>query len=541
MRNTTYKYHCLFILAILVLGIIHSKAQVWQWSVPVTSVVSTETNDHPQAFLWIPENCKTIKAVVFAQHNMVEEGVLEHVYFRATMRDLGMAEIWVTPGINMSFDFHHAAGRDFNTMMQALAKTSGYAELATVPVIPMGHSAYATFPWNFAAWNPGRTLAIISIHGDAPQTRLTGYGGKNVPWGDRNIDGVPALFIMGEYEWWEDRILPGFEYVKKHPNSPISFFADAGHGHFDYSDELIAYLSMFIRKAVTYRLPTKINDKPAVTLKPIDPENGWLMDRWFKDSLPAALPAPYRQYKGNRHQASWVFDEDMANQTEGFYANARGKINQYIGFIQNNNIVYPKQGHAQFNIPFTPLKDGISFHLRAFFADTSKTRPVKDHATTPLIISRICGPVKKINDTTFQLAFYRVGFNNPKRSNDIWLLASNKGDGTFKSTVQQLDMHFPLWNKEGKPQVISFPPLPGQNAAVKTLPLNATSSAGVPVHYYVKEGPAFIKDDEIYFTGIPPRSKFPVKVTIVAWQYGSSVEPKLQSAIPVEQSFYLLK
>ena len=35
----------------------------------------------------------------------------------------------------------------------------------------------ATFPWNFAAWNPERTLAIISYHGDAPRTNLTGYGG----------------------------------------------------------------------------------------------------------------------------------------------------------------------------------------------------------------------------------------------------------------------------------------------------------------------------------------------------------------------------
>ena len=76
-------------------------AQIWQWSVAVDSVVSGETKNHPQAYLWIPENCKQVKGLVFAQHNMVEEGMLEHPIFRKTMTGLGFAEVWVTPGINM--------------------------------------------------------------------------------------------------------------------------------------------------------------------------------------------------------------------------------------------------------------------------------------------------------------------------------------------------------------------------------------------------------------------------------------------------------
>lgn len=30
---------------------------VYQWSVEMDNVISNETNDHPRAFLWIPENC----------------------------------------------------------------------------------------------------------------------------------------------------------------------------------------------------------------------------------------------------------------------------------------------------------------------------------------------------------------------------------------------------------------------------------------------------------------------------------------------------
>lgn len=53
--------------------------------------------------------------------------------------------------------------------------------------------------------------------------------------------------------------------------------------------------------------------------------------------------------------------------------------------------------------------------------------------------------------------------------------------------------------------------------------------------YYIKEGSACLKGDEIVFTKIPPRAKFPLKITVVAWQYG--VKEKVQSAQPVERSF----
>ncbi len=130
-----------------------------------------------------------------------------------------------------------------------LANQSGYEELKIAPLIPLGHSASATFPWNCAAWSPARTLAIISVHGDAPQTNHTGYGRPNIPWGDRNIDGVPGLMVMGEYEWGEERLAPALAFEASHPAAPITFLADAGHGHFDYSDDLISFLCMFIRKA----------------------------------------------------------------------------------------------------------------------------------------------------------------------------------------------------------------------------------------------------------------------------------------------------
>jgi hypothetical protein len=41
------------------------------------------------------------------------------------------------------------------------------------------------------------------------------------------------------------------------------------------------------------------------------------------------------------------------------------------------------------------------------------------------------------------------------------------------------------------------------------------------------------------FTSIPVRAKFPIKVTVVAYQLGRSLEPLVQTAIPVEQTFLI--
>ena len=174
--------------------------------VQIPSMISQETEAHPQAFLWIPDDCGQVKAVVVGQHNMCEETLFENPLFRKRMQEAGVALVWITPILDFPWDVSTGCNDALLAARDDLAETSGYDELKAAPVVPLGHSAMATFPWNFAAWNPERTLAIISYHGDAPRTNLTGYGGANLEWGrTRNIDGIPGLMVEGEYEWWEYR------------------------------------------------------------------------------------------------------------------------------------------------------------------------------------------------------------------------------------------------------------------------------------------------------------------------------------------------
>ena len=515
-------------------------AAPWQWSVEIKELISEETNAHPSAYLWIPENCKQVRAVIIGQHNMTEETIFEHPEFRKNMGKLGIAEIWITPGIDQRWDVTKGTQQIFETMMKNLSEISGYTELEFAPVIPIGHSAMATYPWNFAAWNPERTLAVLSIHGDSPRTHLTGYGRANLDWGTRTIEGIPSLMVMGEDEWWEDRLITSFDYRREYPNAPLSFLADAGHGHFDISDELIDYLSLFLKKAVEYRLPKHSSSDIPVQLIPVEAKNGWLADRWRKNEKPTAEAASYDKYEGDKHHAFWYFDKEMADTTEKYYANERGKTEQYIGFEQKGKLItFNPKSHVRMSPSFQPEADGVTFHLKAVYTDTLRNEYSKEHSTRPLRMSRICGPVEVVNDTTFTVRFYRMGLDNPKRTGGICLMASVKQDHKYRSAVQQVEIRIPYRNKEGISQRIIFPKLSDVKASVKEISLKGTADSGLPVYYYVKEGPAEIKRDKLVLTKIPPRAKFPVKVTVVAWQYGRSGEPKVQTAEAVEQSFYI--
>ncbi len=448
----------LVVLLSLFMQVAKVAAAPWQWSVEIKELISEETNAHPSAYLWIPENCKQVRAVIIGQHNMTEETIFEHPEFRKNMGKLGIAEIWITPGIDQRWDVTKGTQQIFETMMKNLSEISGYTELEFAPVIPIGHSAMATYPWNFAAWNPERTLAVLSIHGDSPRTHLTGYGRANLDWGTRTIEGIPSLMVMGEDEWWEDRLITSFDYRREYPNAPLSFLADAGHGHFDISDELIDYLSLFLKKTVEYRLPEHSSLDAPIQLIPVEAKNGWLADRWRKNEKPTAEAASYDKYKGDKNHAFWYFDKEMADATEKYYANERGKTEQYIGFEQKGKLItFNPKSHVRMSPSFQPEADGVTFHLKAVYTDTLRNEYSKEHSTHPIRMSRICGPVEVVNDTTFTVRFYRMGLDNPKRTGGICLMASVKQDHKYRSAVQQVEIRIPYRNKEGIPQSIIFP------------------------------------------------------------------------------------
>jgi hypothetical protein len=140
----------------------------------------------------------------------------------------------------------------------------------------------ASYPWNFAAWNPARTLAILSVHGDAPQTTLVGNGRPNVDWGARSLDGIPGLMVMGEYEWWEDRLTPATKFRAAHPSAPVALLADAGAKVFYYVREGPAEVAGDILKLTA--LPPRAKFPVKITVV------AWQYGRTAEPKLKSAAP-----------------------------------------------------------------------------------------------------------------------------------------------------------------------------------------------------------------------------------------------------------
>lgn len=55
----------------------------------------------------------------------------------------------------------------------------------------------------------------------------------------------------------------------------------------------------------------------------------------------------------------------------------------------------------------------------------------------------------------------------------------------------------------------------------------------------MKSGPAEVDGNRLVLTSVPPGARFPVKVTVVAWQYG--IPGSVQTAAPVEREFYIVR
>jgi len=521
---------------------------VWQWSVPVAE---------GRAFLWVPPACHQVRAVVLAQNNLLEPGLLEEALFRRELARLGIAEIFIAPPFEtwQQATNNAAANARFDSLLRALAEASGYGELVQAPVIPLGHSALASFPWNFAAWNSQRTLAIVSIHGDAPQTTLTGNGQPNADWGGRGLDGIPGLMVVGEYEWSEERLAPAFKFRALHPAAPLAVLAEPGRGHFDCSEELVKFLALFIHKAAGQRLPAPPPAGQPPALKAVDPRNGWLVERWYWRQPRTVKSARVAKYAGDPNGAFWVFDRAMARATENYLAGPPDRLPQLAGLVQDGAIVPQTETHQQVNLKFEPAADGVTFKVDGAFLDQvdggskNTTRWTGLPAGTPLghasgggpvVISRLAGPVAQVNSNTFRVQFDRIYSTGDWRNSEIWLLAAHPGDARYQGAVQQALLKLPSF-AAGTEQQLAFDPIPDQKRGLKKLKLHAAADSGRPVYFYVREGPAEVSGDTLRFTQIPPAAKFPVKVAVVAWQLGCAGEPSFKTATPVTREFFITR
>ncbi len=383
----------------------------------VTFDCAVEIEDGRHAYLRLPRGQREVKAVLYCHQNMTEEVLFRSPSFCRQMDSLGVAMAFVQRGsqnwdVSMKDDNGKTCQERFEQLMRDFARGSEHPELATCPIIPFGHSAQATFPWNFAAWNPDRTLCIISYHGDAPRTNLCGYGGANVEWGrTRNIDSIPGLMIEGEYEWWEARVNPALAFRMMYPDSRISFLCDAGRGHFDLCEQTQDYIARFIAKALA------------------DPhrKGGVYYSRWQEDGTESQDP----------HDLFWYQDEEMVRLTRARYRESLGKRPQYVSASMDGQLIkYNPDSHIKLNIAI----DTAEFTVEPMFTNAERTASSNEHAAVRPRVVLISGAAVQTGEYTFRYDPDYFGFDPKRLWDGITLCIEADGDGTYKSAVQELNL-----------------------------------------------------------------------------------------------------
>lgn len=170
--------------------------------------------------------------------------------------------------------------------------------------------------------------------------------------------------------------------------------------------------------------------------------DGYLAERFHSD-----MTGTGGADKGDKHDAFWYFDKEMADLTEARYKETAGKRVQYVGFEYQGKLIpfnEKAQGGMQIRIADVNCSSAnkgakpTRLQLKAVYTDASHNAVTDAHGTKKPHIEVICGPLKKINDTTFEVYPFEAGWDNPRRSFTAWVVAVADADSKYKGAVQPL-------------------------------------------------------------------------------------------------------
>lgn len=501
------------------------------------------------AYLWIPEHCSKLRGLIILCANVPENMLAGHPAIRAACAANDLGIIWC-PHSFYNFKARGQGQTDVAFLQQlltGLAEQSGYAEVATVPWIPMGES--------------GHLLMVDALVENAPDRCIAGVWIKNCHLPPTNRV-TPALVLFGSaQEWSQDKggysthwndIGGNYATIlsqrQKYPAWPLSFVIDGTSGHFDCSERLTQLIARYVDLVAKARLAKDGSNK----LNPVSLDGGYLAD----------LPVPghenhpvlaYSSTPAEGRDLPWYFDQAFAREAQSIAAINWHAKSQLPAFIDAHGAPFPFSFNGiswiTLNHQPTPLPDGtippmleagtdgITFTLNGKMLDKTPANfrpPGEPLAQAPgePASEWLCGDVEPLGNNQFRIAIDR---NWPS---PIYVAMREGGTDTIRATVQPGQIARDM-NTDGASQSITFPALPDVKAGATSLPLAATASSGLPVRYFVGVGPAIIQDGALVFTPIPPRAKFPITVQVGAWQWGRYSEPKIKRAEIVTQTFHI--
>jgi hypothetical protein len=200
------------------------------------------------------------------------------------------------------------------------------------------------------------------------------------------------------------------------------------------------------------------------------------------------------------------------------------------------------KNHLQVTVPFRPAGEG--FRAKARFDEkippgrperwtgkkAGESNGVPGMPREAIDIKVVQGPAVKTGMDTFDIRFNRHGFDG-YRAREVVLAAVYPGDAHWRRSVQQAILRFPI-NTHGVENAIEWNPPKSVKAADFPLKLTAKATSGLPVRYFVREGPAVVVDDGVLRLCDWPFGAKSCEITVCAYQWGA-VGGKVKTAEPV--------
>lgn len=543
----------LMTLACLSLTALPVSAAVFQYRVDVE--IGKNGDGTPQIapiLLWIPPAAKQIRGIMIAPHTLAEPAACADPLVRKHCAEAGIAIAFSRSGIG---------GRDWTTILPRLAAVTGYKELAVAPMMFIGHSANGPAAKALALQYADRCFALMQYRGGGPMGHEERDKEGNVTKVPPVPVGIPCLMMVGQFDEFGGRMRDenGYEAAWQNPakaladfrteneNHVLGMVVEPGAGHFAWSERNGALLGAWIKKAAAARIPAQFDASKPPTLKAVDVQTGWLLSTDIKNS---ALAAPYAEYSGEKGKASWMFDKELADAVLAYQKGVKLKDQ----FIKWRDAHWIDAGVRHFFAGLKWIDDGQTFEVHPEYADKYPPQPKPGqsgsrwadagkpagHSSAPILVKHVGGPVTPVGPNKLRVQFDNLTpFGQGGRTT---FMAYSDGDAEYRHTEQvgMAPRGFGAF-KAGKPQEITFPPIGDLKVGAAPVELKATSSVGVPVEYYVAYGPAEIAKGKLQLAEVPANAKFPIEICVVAYHFGSGVEPKIQTAAPKEQVIKLEK
>jgi hypothetical protein len=275
--------------------------------------------------LWFLPDVRTIRGLIIRplDHPLLLLAAAEH--------DLAFVDVQAPRGVEVI----EGEPSCFDQGLVHAAKASGHPEVAFLPFLSKGTSAGVLGARNMGFWKPHRCIGVVhhaggNLHhgrkltpGPMPHVPFLAINGEFERFGPEGgghssgIHGIRGAY--GKQTQWvmcREQLL---RMRRQDADHLISLVVQPRGDHATWDDEMWWVTALFVRKAAAARIPPATTPPAAeVRCVPVKASDGWLSDARLDH--PRYSPAAHADYKGDRIEAFWHVDEEMAKAVEAYHA-----------------------------------------------------------------------------------------------------------------------------------------------------------------------------------------------------------------------------